>query len=124
MANVDTANLNVALNAHGWSGPANDDGTIRRDRSYGWEPPLGLTRLLRWMVALAAMVALSACGGSSVTSPDSSPPPVASATTVTRANTPSPTPPAGAEQATVTRVVDGDTIDVRRADGSIARVRY
>lgn len=32
--------------------------------------------------------------------------------------------PASGEQAEVVRVVDGDTIDVRRADGSVARVRY
>lgn len=37
---------------------------------------------------------------------------------------PAPVRPAAGEQAQVVRVVDGDTIDVRRADGSIARVRY
>jgi endonuclease YncB( thermonuclease family) len=32
--------------------------------------------------------------------------------------------PAGGEEAVVTRVIDGDTIDVRLGDGQIARVRY
>lgn len=88
---------------------------------------MGLTRLLRWMAAMiatGAMAVLAACGGSSATPTAPSPSAIASATAAIRASAPAPTPPAGAEQATVTRVVDGDTIDVRRADGSIARVRY
>lgn len=32
--------------------------------------------------------------------------------------------PAAGEEAVVTRVIDGDTIDVRLSDGQIARVRY
>ncbi len=34
------------------------------------------------------------------------------------------TAPPGGDEATVTRIIDGDTIDVRLANGQIARVRY
>ncbi len=37
---------------------------------------------------------------------------------------PSPSAPAGGDEAVVTRVIDGDTIDVRLANGQQARVRY
>lgn len=37
---------------------------------------------------------------------------------------PAPSAPAGGDEAVVTRVIDGDTIDVRLANGQQARVRY
>jgi micrococcal nuclease len=85
---------------------------------------MSVTSLLRSMLMGGVMIAVAACGGSAGPPSGSSPAPSTPASATTRAGAAAPTPPAGAEQATVTHVVDGDTIDVRRADGTIARVRY
>ncbi len=52
---------------------------------------------------------------------------LSAACTITLGFNPTPVPPlvpAAGEEATVTRVIDGDTIDVRLDNGQVVRVRY
>lgn len=83
---------------------------------------------------LAASLALAGCVADATFEPAADPPPSAPATQSSPAAPepePEPTPESEArdavadfEPATVTRVIDGDTIDARFADGSTDRVRF
>jgi len=90
--------------------------------------------MFRAILACALLVLAAACAGAGDTMPPpTSTPPASPAVTATAAATPSPTDaaetltgsptPAGLEEASVTNVVDGDTIDVL-INGRELRVRY
>lgn len=80
-----------------------------------------------WWPAVVVLIALPGAGCGRLTPPN----PVATATTAPVAITATPvaavaipSPPQEGETVTIIRVTDGDTIEVRRADGTTARVRY
>ena len=83
----------------------------------------------RWGLALLVTLALTAACSDRSDEPERPPPPGEVPTPAASANGAAglavePGEPTALERATVVRVIDGDTIDVRLEDGGVERVRY